>query len=170
MMLRRFALASVLLIASSAAPAMAQTATSPLGVSATVIANCTISTTAVAFGNYDPIVTNASAAKANTAGSITTTCTNGSTVGVRLGQGANAAGGSTDDVPLRQMINGANVLGYSLYQDAGLATIWGNTAATDLPLTGSGIAQITPIFGSITGGQNKPAGSYTDTVVAAVDF
>ncbi|HUM14049.1 MAG TPA: spore coat protein U domain-containing protein, partial [Candidatus Nitrosotalea sp.] len=47
------------LVLGMAAPAFAQTATANLGVSATVAKNCSISTTPVAFGAYDPIVTNA---------------------------------------------------------------------------------------------------------------
>ena len=41
------------------APALAQTASTNLSVTATVAKNCSITTTAVAFGSYDPIVANA---------------------------------------------------------------------------------------------------------------
>ena len=39
-----------------AASTSAATATANLGVSATVTSNCTISTVALAFGSYDPVV------------------------------------------------------------------------------------------------------------------
>ncbi|MDB9448177.1 hypothetical protein [Anabaena sp. CS-542/02] len=62
-MIRRFALASAILIAAgSAAPAMADTATSNINLSATVPVSCTISTSRLAFGAYDPIGTNATTA------------------------------------------------------------------------------------------------------------
>ncbi len=43
-------------------PAHAGSTTANLSVTASVNANCTISTTAVAFGAYDPVVANASTA------------------------------------------------------------------------------------------------------------
>jgi len=49
-------------LALTAAPAFAGSATANVAVSANVANVCTISTGAVAFGAYDPIVTNASAA------------------------------------------------------------------------------------------------------------
>ena len=58
-------LASVLGVGAtllSATPAHAGSAPANLAVSASIAANCTISTTAVAFGAYDPVVTNATTA------------------------------------------------------------------------------------------------------------
>ncbi|MEH1872450.1 Csu type fimbrial protein [Nostoc sp.] len=167
MMLRRFALASVLLIASSAAPAMAGTATSNLGVSALVTANCTISTTPVAFGNYDPIGANAST-DLNGTGSVATTCTNGSSVVITLGQGSNADTGSTDAVPLRRAMSGSNYLSYSLYSDSARTTVWENT--TGVAVTGTGTPVSNTVYGKMVAGQNVPIGSYTDTVVATVTY
>lgn len=147
----------------------AATQTSNLSVSATVAANCTISTAAVAFGAYDPVVTNASTALAAT-GTVTTTCTSGASATILLGQGANAATGSTDAVPVRRMISGTNLLSYQLYSDTGRTTVWGNDATSDVPTTGTGAAVATTVYGSVTAGQNVPSGSYTDTVVATVSF
>lgn len=60
-MIRRFALASAILIAAgSAAPAMASTSSTNLSVTATVPVSCTISTGLLAFGSYDPIGTHSS--------------------------------------------------------------------------------------------------------------
>jgi spore coat protein U-like protein len=148
---------------------MAATATSNLSVTATVSANCTISTSTLAFGTYDPVFTHASAALDGT-GTVTVTCTSGSGATIMLGQGSNAAVGSTDDVPLRQMGSGANRLAYFLYSEATRTTVWGNTAATDVDHTGTGTATALTVYGRVTAGQNKPAGSYTDTVVATVTY
>lgn len=152
-----------------AAPVLAATATSNLSVTATVSANCTISTSAVAFGTYDPVSTHASADLDGT-GTVTVTCTSGSGATITLDQGSNPATGSTDAAPLRQMASGANRLAYSLYSDASRTTVWGNTAATDVDHTGTGTATALTVYGRIPGGQNKPAGSYTDTVVATVTY
>lgn len=148
----------------------AGTATSDLGVSAQIASNCTISTTAVAFGAYDPIVANKSTALTSN-GKVTTVCTNGSAVKVTLGQGLNADTGSTDAIPLRQLASGANRLSYFLYSDLGLTTVWGNTDATGKADTGTGIASELTVYGRMPANQNKPVGAdYADTVVATVTF
>lgn len=114
------------LVTSLESDANAGTATDNLTVSASVAANCTITTSAVAFGAYDPVVANASTALDATGG-VTVTCTSGASTKITLGQGASAKGGSTDAVPLRQMASGGNRLEYFLHQDAGHTTVWGNT-------------------------------------------
>lgn len=147
----------------------AGTATGNLSVTASVAANCTISTAAVGFGAYDPIVTNATANLDGT-GTVTVTCTNGSATTVTLGQGANAAVGSTDAAPTRRMVSGVNFLSYALYSDTGRTTVWGNTAGTGKAHTGTGTATALTVYGRVTSGQNVPTGSYSDTVVATVTF
>jgi spore coat protein U-like protein len=154
----------------SAAPASAATSTANLDVSASVSANCTISTAAVAFGAYDPVSANASSALAGS-GSVTVTCTSGASASISLGQGSNADAGSTDAAPLRRMSDGGGShLSYALHQDAARTTAWGNTAGTGVGHTGDGTATAITIYGSVAAGQNVPAGSYSDTVVATVTF
>lgn len=153
-----------------AATAEAGTGTSNLTVSASVSANCTISTSAVAFGAYDPVSANAASAL-NGTGGVTVTCTNGSSAAITLGQGANANAGSTDAVPDRRMIDGSsNHLSYSLWQDSARTVVWGNTAGTGVGHSGDGTATNVTIYGKIPAAQNVPAGSYGDTVVATVTF
>jgi len=147
----------------------ASPATADLAVSASIAANCTISTGNLAFGAYDSIGTNASAPLDNT-GSVTTTCTTGSAVTIRLSQGDNAEALSSDAIPLRQMISGTDLLPYFLYSNAGRTTVWGNDASADVPDVGTGTTSLLTVYGRVPAGQNKPVGSYTDTVVAAVDF
>jgi spore coat protein U-like protein len=165
------ALSSTAILCAVSVPfqASAATQTSNLSITASIGANCTISTLPVAFGAYDPIVTNASTALTGT-GTITTTCTTGANPVITLGQGSNAATGSTDAAPLRQMLSGSNLLSYSLLRTAG-GPVWGNTPATaPAAIAGTGVAQNATVFGSIPAGQNLPAGSYADTVVATVTF
>ncbi len=65
----------------------AGSATANLTVQATVDANCTISTTMVDFGSYDPIVTNLTTdLTAPAGGKLTLLCTNGASATVTLGQ------------------------------------------------------------------------------------
>jgi spore coat protein U-like protein len=165
-------LASAVLIAIGASgSAAAGTASSDLPVSASVSANCTIDASGgVAFGAYDPVSANASTAL-TASGTISTTCTNGATATITLGQGSNADTGSTDTAPLRRMLAGtSDYLNYQLYSDSGDTTVWGNTSATGVTVTGTGAAVSTTVYGSVPGGQNVATGNYADTVAATVTF
>jgi spore coat protein U-like protein len=137
---------------------------------ANVGGTCSTSVTAnLAFGAYDPIVANQATPLDGTA-TISVNCSNYLPYTVTLGQGANPGGGSTNAAPVRQMASGANRLGYSLYQDSGRSTSWGNTAGTGAFAYGIGSAQSATVYGRVPAGQNKPAGSYSDTVLATVTF
>lgn len=150
-------LAGVLLVSSQA---FAATAGDNLAVSAGVTANCLITTTALAFGNYDPIGTHSSANLDGT-GTLLVTCTAGATgVTISLGQGQNTT---------RQMLHATSValLDYELYTTTGRDTPWGlNVPMID----GTGTQQTITVYGRIASGQNKPVGTYNDTVVATVNF
>lgn len=170
-MIRRFVLASAILIAAgSAAPAMAGTATSNLTVSSDVPNNCTISAGSISFGSYDPISANYNTDASGT-GTVTVTCTSGTSATIKLGQGSNADPASTDAIPMRRLKDaGTNRLSYGLYRDNIHTQIWGNTAGTGVAYSGTGNAQAMTVFGLIAAGQNVPAGSYSDTVVAEISF
>jgi spore coat protein U-like protein len=149
--------------------ANAGTVTANLSVTATVSASCAISTTPLAFGAYDPVGANA-ATPLDATGGVVVTCTNGASTTVTLGQGSNANTGSSDAVPLRRMVSGGNFLAYSLFQNAGHTTTWGNTAGTGVGHTGTGTATTVSVYGRVAAGQNVASGSYADTVVATVTF
>ena len=173
-MMRRLALASALFVAvGSAAPSMAvaDTATTDIGISASVPNNCTISTSSVSFDTYDPIDVNAISGSAlYGTGLVRTTCTRGASATITLSQGNNADNGSTDASPSRRLAAGANRLNYYLYRNSGRTTVWGNTTGTGLAPTADGTAQDSTVYGQIPAGQNVPAGSYSDTVTATVTY
>ena len=146
--------------------ASAATATANLGVTATVTNNCTISTVALAFGSYDPVVANASTNLDGT-GTVVVACTKGATATIGLGLGSNASGGT------RRMGDGAtNFLTYELYNEPTRTTVWSN-AGGGLLSTGaapSKAARNFTVYGRVTSNQDVPAGNYSDTVVATVNF
>lgn len=168
---RTLPVTGVLLLSLGAATSTnATTNTANLAVTASVTANCSISTAPVAFGAYDPVSTNASAAL-NGTGTVNVTCTSGASAKVTLGQGLNPASGSSDTAPARQLTDGSShFLTYSLYSDNGRSTVWGNTAATGVASTGTGAQVALTVYGAVDAGQNVPTGSYSDTVVATVTF
>lgn len=158
--------------------ALAASASANLAVSAAVSQNCTISTTALAFGAYDPVVANASAAL-NASGGVTVACTKGATgLTIGMGNGANASGSQ------RRMLGGTSggLLNYNLFQPPnntpGTACTFPGTTAWD---TGAGVLALTDapskadrtynVCGTIPGGQDVSADpSYTDTVSATINF
>ncbi len=159
-----------LLILFTTGTMFAGTATSNMNVSATVVADCVINSVgSMAFGNQGiPFTINGVNGTANSA--INYTCTNtGVAPTIRLGQGLNAASGSTDAAPLRRMVSGSNYISYALYSDSGHATPWNNTAATGVAGTANGSAQNVTAYGVATAA-NVPAGSYSDTVIVSIDF
>lgn len=161
------ALASIVALAGSVG---AETATDNLEISATVSANCTIDAGSVDFGAYDPVSANASS-PLDATGTISVTCTSGAAATITLGQGDNADSGSSDAAPLRRMSDGASdFLSYALFSDSGYTTTWGNDASVDVDVTGTGSAENLTVYGRVAAGQNVPAGTFTDTVVATVTF
>ncbi len=148
-------------------PMFAATATSNLAVSASVAANCTISTLPVAFGPYDPLGANSTTPAGDLAGSgsITVTCTKGGGATVDLGLGLYAVGS------VRNMSDATDTLTYELYTDSGHTTVWGSGATTNtIGGATSKTPRVIPVYGLVPGAQYVGAGSYVDTVVATVNY
>jgi len=144
----------------------AQSATASLTISASVSKNCTITTSPVNFGAYDPVTANATAPRDGT-GTVTITCTKGAPAKVGLGVGSNSQGTT------RRMLGGtAAYLTYELYKDSTHASVWGNTADTalDIPAAPNRNPRDFTVYGRAPAGQDAPVGAYTDTVVATVNF
>jgi len=157
--------ATTALVAALTPRASAATATANLTVSATVTKNCTVSTSALAFGSYDPVVANASANLDGT-GTVSVACTRGATATVGLGTGGSASGST------RRLNDGAgNFLNYELYSDSGRSAVWNSGAGTlSLSAAPSRASRDFTVYGRIAGNQDVPAGTYGDTVVATVNF
>lgn len=135
------------------------------GMSGRAEAACTISTTAVSFGSYD--VFNASATTST--GTVTYRCGNADhniTITISTGSSGTYAN--------RTMKKGAETLTYNLFRDATFTTVWGDGSGTtgqysignppnntDVPLT---------VYGRVAALQDVSAGSYSDTVIATVNF
>ena len=172
----RTALTAAVIFASAVltAEATAGTTTNNLLVTATVANSCAInSATALAFGTYDPVGANSASVGTDLTannGLLTITCTRSASTTITLGQGINPANGSTDTAPLRQMKLGNYVLAYTLYQDAGHTSDWGNTLGTAVQRIASGGPDSITVYGVVPRGQSVPAGSYTDIVVVTVTF
>jgi spore coat protein U-like protein len=145
---------------------LGQSASASLTVTANVTKNCTITTAPVNFGAYDPVTANATAAL-DGVGTVTVTCTKGAPAKVGLSTGGNAQGAT------RRMTGGVDAyLTYELYKDTGRATVWGDTldTALDIPAAPNRNPRPFTVYGRIAGAQDATVGTYTDTVLATVNF
>jgi spore coat protein U-like protein len=152
----------LLAILCSARPAGAQasTATATIAITATVLSFCTITALPLPFGNYSQ------AALAATT-TVSATCTLGTTYNIGLDAGIGTGG----TVAARKMTYLTNTLTYSLYQDSGHATVWGNTIGTNTVTgTGNGAIQSLTVYGLIPASQLVTPGAYTDTVTATITY
>ncbi len=125
---------------------------------------CTISTTAASFGTYDVFNTS----PLDTTGSVVFNCGDNANVHITLDKG----GASTFNS--RRMLTGSVELNYNLYTDAARTTIWGDgsggTTFYSNPSTPSNQNVTVMVYGRIPARQDVSAGSYTNTVIATINF
>lgn len=143
-------------VSQSTAGTMSFTAT------ATVINNCIISATGVAF---PPSGVLASALTAS--GSISARCTNGDAFQIALN------GGVSGSVTARTMQRaGGGSVSYQLYRDSAFTQPWGDgTGGTTMATgTGSGFAQAITIYGRVPAQATPAPGNYSDTITATISF
>ena len=158
-----FAIASAALLAPHAASAA--TTSSTLSVDATVTANCTVSTSALDFGDVDPL----SGSNIDGTGGIVVTCTSGTAWTASAGIGSGSGASFTS----RRMSAGSNLLNYNLYTNSSRSSVWGDGTASTATIggTGNGSAQNSTVYGRIASGQTSvPPGSYSDTVSVTVSY
>jgi spore coat protein U-like protein len=163
--LRGSMIAGAALAALVPTAAMADTASSTLGVSATVTENCTVSTAPVAFGSVNTL----SGGNVDATGGVTVTCTNGTP----WAAAASAGTGSGASMATRKMVSGANTLNYTLYTNAARTSVWGDGTASTATVanTGTGSSQTFTVYGRVMSGQaSVSAGSYSDTVSVTISY
>lgn len=148
-------------------------------VNATVNDNCTIETSSLDFGSYDPISANAEAALTGT-GAVIVMCTMDTAATVTLSGGLNPGDSATE----RYMTTGdlrpaagnspdgefQDTLAYDLYSDAAMTQPWGDDLSNGVDHVGIGNEIELIVYGRVPGAQNVAASQYYDTVVATVTF
>lgn len=137
-----------------------------------VLCSCSASTTAVAFGGYNPL----SGSATDSSGNVRVTC--GGALAVVSYSVALSTGSYASNFSPRKMGSGANRLAYNLYTSAARSTIWGDGSggsqevadALTIVLLGGTSADL-PVYGRIPASQTStPAGTYTDTVAVTVTY
>lgn len=154
----------------SVSGADAATATGTLGVSIKIVGGCVInSVDDITFADTDLIANPTPTAN----GAVHVTCTSGHSYTIGLGAGS----GSGATVAERKMTiqgGGSDTISYSLYQDSGYATVWGDTTSGSpnvVGSTGTGTPQDFIVYGKIIAPGAAPvAGDYSDTVAVTVTY
>jgi spore coat protein U-like protein len=155
-------LAACVLIAFADTSHSAST-TSTFAVQAAILATCTINTASTLnFGSQAVL-----AANVDQTSTIQVTCTNTTPYNIGLDVGT----GSGATVAVRKLTSGGATINYSLYSDAGRATVWGNTVSTDTVAgTGNGAAQNYTVYGRIPSQTTPAPGNYADTITITVTY
>ena len=128
-------------------------------------AACTVSATAVSFGTYNVFTTTAT----TSTGSVTYRC-GSSDHNIRI----DISTGSSGTYTPRTLKRSTEPLSYNLYIDSAFASVWGDGSGTTSeyqkgnPPNGTDV--ILTIYGSIPALQDVSAGTYSDTVVATINF
>jgi len=151
------------LVALSFSPARSESRFTTLVVASTVASNCRIAVSDLSFGAYDPLVTHA-ASSLDASTILTVTCTKGTTANVLVSDGGHGAAGA------RRMASGSQSLSYELYRDASRSSRWERGNVLALRAEGAFTPTTLAVYGRIPAGQVVPAGAYSDTVTATVDF
>lgn len=138
-----------------------------------LLANCAVSTSGIGFGDYSHLD-----GDHDNTGSVTITCT--SLLSLLWGQinyEIKFSAGSSGSFTPRKMYSGSHALEYNLYTNSARNIIWGDgagavsksgTLAFSLVSIGASRSDDIPVFGRIPGGQQVPAGAYSDSITVTV--
>lgn len=152
---------------------------------------CSISSSGLGFGTYDPVGVNSTMAD-TTSGSLVVDCGN-------AGQGfevfVSLSTGSSNNFAARTMLLGTSALSYNIFKDANHLFVFGdgssgtstatlcfagngndsgNSSGNFDPCNGAGMPTGTPVsipmYGLLPPGQDVGSGQYSDTITATLTF
>lgn len=158
--------AGLALTAAAIAPTAGQaaTATTSFAVTLTVLNECVVTATPMAFGTLGLV-----SAPGTATSTLTVVCT--AQTPYTIGLNAGTAPGAT--IASRLLRGpGTSTVPYSLYQDAAHTILWGDTAGTVVTVpAATGLAQLFTVYGQILAGQAAALpGLYTDTIGVTVTY
>lgn len=139
----------------------------------TGVCTCTLSTTNVAFGNYNPMAFG----NTDTTGTIKVDC--GGVVGLLIPFNIAISAGNSGSYAARQLKSGVKTLAYNLYTDSSYTTVWGDGSASSqiissgvtLDALGLAPAQNFYVYGRIPGRQTTAVpGVYADTISVTLTY
>ena len=147
-----------------ASGAQAASTSAPVQVTATVVTNCQITVSDLAFGSYDPLGSNATQ-QLDGAAAVRVLCTRSASASIAIDAGR--SGSRT----LQPVNAGAQQVAYQLYRDSNRTRAW-STESDNVRLVSNSARepQQFTVYARIPAGQQIPSGRYTDVVRATVYF
>lgn len=130
-----------------------------LMISCSLWAACTISTSGIAFGGYDPFVNQ----DVDSAANISVNCDATTPYSIALSTG-------TGSYEARVMTSGIHHLLYNLYVDATLTTVWGDGTGHSATVSDTQAVANHTVYGRIPARQDAYVGTYSDTIVITITF
>lgn len=139
-------------------------------------ATCSVSTSGIAFGAYNPI----QAVPVDSAGSMIVSCTKGAldALPMTVNYTVDLSRGNSSSYASREMTSSSRKLYYDLYRDALRIAVWGDSSGGTVNVPGMlqlqaplGTASGShAIYGRIFGSQNAVPGAYADSIVVTVSY
>lgn len=137
------------------------------------VCTCTLATTNVAFGNYNPMAFS----NTDTTGTIKVDC--GGVVGLFIPFNVVISAGGSGNFANRAMKNGSNTLAYNLYSDSSYTKVWGDgsnatqivSSGVTLDALGLAPAQNFYVYGRIAARQTTAIpGYYFDSLSVTLTY
>ena len=135
-----------------------------------VVCICTVSTTSLAFGTYNP----GSAVPTTATATVNANCISVS-VPMQATVDLSLSAGTSGNAAARQMSSGTARLSYNIYQDSGYATVWGNgsNGGQLQTMTINNLLSFTATktaYGRIPARRFPKPGAYSDSIVVTFTF
>lgn len=127
--------------------------------------DCQISATDHAFGTYDPT----SSVATDSTSDVTVKCLLAGTL-VETSYTITLSTGASGNYSERTLESASDVLGYNLYVDSTRTTIWGDGSGDSATVSNTAQKETHTVYGRLFAGQYVAAGSYSDTIIATVQF
>jgi spore coat protein U-like protein len=136
-----------------------------------LLQSCTVATTPVNFGLYNPLTPAANVAT----GVVSVTCTV-TLLGVLESWTIALSTGNSSNFTTRQLLNGGSPLSYNLYTSAAYSNVWGDGSGSTTLVSshlllslGTTVNNYT-VYGRIPAGQDSAAGTFMDTIVVTLNY
>ncbi|CAN5417619.1 N/A [soil metagenome] len=134
-------------------------------------ATCTVSSTATAFGYYDPVSPTAN----DTTGSVSVSCQ--AAVALAVSYQISLSAGTYGTYAQRQLGASTQRLGYQLYTNTARSSIWGDgTAGTSVVSDGyllsilGVVSKDYQVYGRMPAQQNVAPGTYNDVITVLLSY
>ncbi|MGB7193096.1 MAG: spore coat U domain-containing protein [Collimonas pratensis] len=134
-----------------------------------LLASCTVAATGITF----PAYVSPGGGNADATGNSAVTC---SGLGLLVNYTITLSAGNGTFASRSLVFATVNILSYNMFTDTGRTTIWGDGSAGTSTVSDSYLLSLGnttrnyTVYGRVPGGQNKRAGTYTDTVTMTITF